>query len=83
MSVLQQPPDVLAGVAGHLNEADLTYTRISGGSHGLDEAAMGGLLALLSTPVRGGCPLKFGHRLLLVHGDMVAHRSVATPMIPP
>lgn len=83
MSVLQQATHVLAGVAGHLDEADLPHTGVSGVAHGFDEAVMGGFLALLSTPEGGGCALEFCHGLLLIHGDMFAHGGVATPMIPP
>lgn len=83
MSVLQEAPYVLAGVAGHLNEGDLSYAGVACGTHGGNEAVVGGLLALLGAPVGGRRLLKVCHRLLLVHGAMVAQRNVATTMIPP
>jgi hypothetical protein len=79
----QQPPDVLAGVAGHVDELDLRDTRSLRRLHGRDQPGVGGLLARLDALVVRGSGPKFRHDLILAHGPMVAHMCVANSMIPP
>lgn len=80
----QEPPHVLTGVTGQLDQLNLLGPGVPGLTKGLPQVPMGFIEALRCGFLPPDRHPDVRHCLLLIHGDMFAHARVATyMMIPP